>query len=90
MNAETKPRIGFIGLGLMGHGMAKNLVTRVRADGARHKNRKPLEDLLAAGAKEVATNATSRALPTSCSLRHGNAAGRGDRVWRQWAARGGT
>jgi 3-hydroxyisobutyrate dehydrogenase-like beta-hydroxyacid dehydrogenase len=52
------PRIGFIGLGLMGHGMAKNLVTKgypltVRA----HRNRKPLVDLVAAGAKEVATNA---------------------------------
>jgi 3-hydroxyisobutyrate dehydrogenase-like beta-hydroxyacid dehydrogenase len=54
----ANPRIGFIGLGLMGHGIAKNLVTKgfpltVRA----HRNRKPLEDLLAAGAKEVATNA---------------------------------
>ena len=58
MNAETKPRIGFIGLGLMGHGMAKNLVTKGYALTVRvHKNRKPLEDLLAAGAKEVATNA---------------------------------
>jgi 3-hydroxyisobutyrate dehydrogenase-like beta-hydroxyacid dehydrogenase len=54
----SNPRIGFIGLGLMGHGMAKNLVTKgfpltVRA----HRNRKPLEDLLAAGAKEVKGNA---------------------------------
>ena len=54
----SNPRIGFIGLGLMGHGMAKNLVTKgfpltVRA----HRNRKPLEDLLAAGAKEVKRNA---------------------------------
>jgi 3-hydroxyisobutyrate dehydrogenase-like beta-hydroxyacid dehydrogenase len=54
----ANPRIGFIGLGLMGHGIAKNLVTKgfpltVRA----HRNRKPLEDLLAAGAKEVSTNA---------------------------------
>jgi len=54
----ANPRIGFIGLGLMGHGIAKNLVTKgfpltVRA----HRNRKPLEDILAAGAKEVATNA---------------------------------
>jgi 3-hydroxyisobutyrate dehydrogenase-like beta-hydroxyacid dehydrogenase len=53
-----KPRIGFVGLGLMGHGIAKNLVTKgfplaVRA----HRNRKPLEDLVAAGAVEVATNA---------------------------------
>jgi 3-hydroxyisobutyrate dehydrogenase-like beta-hydroxyacid dehydrogenase len=55
---DSKLRIGMIGLGLMGHGIAKNLVTKgfpltVRA----HRNRKPLEDLLAAGAKEVATNA---------------------------------
>ena len=63
MNATTsgKPRIGFIGLGLMGHGMAKNLVTKgfpltVRA----HRNRKPLADLLAAGAKEAATSAEPR------------------------------
>jgi 3-hydroxyisobutyrate dehydrogenase-like beta-hydroxyacid dehydrogenase len=54
----ANPRIGFIGLGLMGHGMAKNLVAKgfpltVRA----HRNRKPLEDLLAAGAKEVPTSA---------------------------------
>ena len=53
-----KPRIGFVGLGLMGHGMAKNLVTKgfpltVRAN----RNRKPLEDILAAGATEVKTNA---------------------------------
>jgi 3-hydroxyisobutyrate dehydrogenase-like beta-hydroxyacid dehydrogenase len=53
-----KPRIGFVGLGLMGHGIAKNLVTKgfplaVRA----HRNRKPLEDLVAAGAVEVSTNA---------------------------------
>ena len=53
-----KPRIGFVGLGLMGHGMAKNLATKgyplvVRA----HRNRKPLEDVVAAGAKEVKTNA---------------------------------
>jgi 3-hydroxyisobutyrate dehydrogenase-like beta-hydroxyacid dehydrogenase len=58
MNTDTKPRIGFIGLGLMGHGMAKNIVTKgypltVRA----HRNRKPLEDLLAAGAKEAASYA---------------------------------
>ena len=54
----NKSRIGFVGLGLMGHGIAKNLVTKghplkVRA----HRNRKPLEDILAAGATEVATNA---------------------------------
>jgi 3-hydroxyisobutyrate dehydrogenase-like beta-hydroxyacid dehydrogenase len=53
-----KPRIGFIGLGLMGHGMAKNLVTKGFPLTVRiHKNRNPLEDLLAAGAKEAKSNA---------------------------------
>ena len=51
-------RIGFIGIGLMGHGIAKNLVTKGFALTVRvHRNRKPLEDLLAAGAKEVTSNA---------------------------------
>jgi len=58
MNAETKPRIGFIGIGLMGHGMAKNLVAKGYPLTVRvHRNRKPLEDLVAAGAKEVSTDA---------------------------------
>jgi 3-hydroxyisobutyrate dehydrogenase-like beta-hydroxyacid dehydrogenase len=42
----------------MGHGIAKNLVTKGFPLTVRvNRNRKPLEDLLAAGAKEVATNA---------------------------------
>jgi 3-hydroxyisobutyrate dehydrogenase-like beta-hydroxyacid dehydrogenase len=58
MNTTSRLRIGFIGIGLMGHGMAKNLVTKgfpltVRA----HRNRTPLEDLVASGAVEVSTNA---------------------------------
>ena len=58
MNAETKLRIGFIGLGLMGHGMAKNVVTKGwPLTVCVHRNRKPAEDLLAAGAKEVKTHA---------------------------------
>jgi 3-hydroxyisobutyrate dehydrogenase-like beta-hydroxyacid dehydrogenase len=58
MNTNVKPRIGFIGLGLMGHGIAKNLVTKGFPLTVRvNRNRKPLEDILAAGAKEVATNA---------------------------------
>jgi 3-hydroxyisobutyrate dehydrogenase-like beta-hydroxyacid dehydrogenase len=53
-----KPRIGFIGLGLMGHGIARNLVTKGYPLTVRdNRNRAPLEDLLAAGAKEVKTNA---------------------------------
>jgi 3-hydroxyisobutyrate dehydrogenase-like beta-hydroxyacid dehydrogenase len=53
-----KPRIGFIGIGLMGHGIAKNLVTKGFPLTVRvNRNRAPLVDLLAAGAKEVKTNA---------------------------------
>jgi 3-hydroxyisobutyrate dehydrogenase-like beta-hydroxyacid dehydrogenase len=53
-----KPRIGFIGLGLMGHGMAKNLVAKGFPLTVRvHRNRKAAEDVLAAGAKEAKTNA---------------------------------
>jgi 3-hydroxyisobutyrate dehydrogenase-like beta-hydroxyacid dehydrogenase len=55
---SNKPRVGFIGLGLMGHGMAKNLVGKGFPLTVRvHRNRKPAEDILAAGAKEVKTNA---------------------------------
>jgi 3-hydroxyisobutyrate dehydrogenase-like beta-hydroxyacid dehydrogenase len=51
-------RVGFIGLGLMGHGMAKNLVTKGFALTFKaHRNRANLGDLLAAGANEVATHA---------------------------------
>jgi 3-hydroxyisobutyrate dehydrogenase-like beta-hydroxyacid dehydrogenase len=53
-----KPRIGFVGLGLMGHGIAKNLVTKGFPLTVRvNRNRKPLADILAAGATEVKTNA---------------------------------
>ncbi len=53
-----RPRVGFIGLGLMGHGMAKNLVGKGFPLTVRvHRNRKPAEDILAAGAKEVKTSA---------------------------------
>lgn len=47
-------RIGFIGVGLMGHGMAKNLVEKgwsVTVLG--HRNRVPVEDLVGRGAKEA-------------------------------------
>ena len=52
----NKERVGFIGIGLMGHGMAKNLVEKgwpltVLA----HRNRKPVEDLKSRGAQEAAS-----------------------------------
>jgi 3-hydroxyisobutyrate dehydrogenase-like beta-hydroxyacid dehydrogenase len=53
-----KPRIGFVGVGLMGHGIAKNLVTKGYPLTLRlHRNRKPAEDLFAAGAREVDSHA---------------------------------
>ena len=46
--------IGFIGLGLMGHGMAKNIVEKGFAlTVMAHRNRAPIEDLVARGATEV-------------------------------------
>ena len=51
-------RIGFIGIGMMGHGMAKNLLAKGYALTFKaHRNRERLADLLAAGASEAATNA---------------------------------
>jgi len=55
---NDKPRVGFIGLGLMGHGMAKNILAKGFPLTVRvHRNRKPAEDILAAGAKEAKTSA---------------------------------
>jgi 3-hydroxyisobutyrate dehydrogenase-like beta-hydroxyacid dehydrogenase len=52
------PRIGFIGLGLMGHGMAKNLVTKGFALTVKvNRDRSRIGDILAGGAKEASTNA---------------------------------
>ena len=53
-----KPRIGFVGLGLMGHGMAKNLLAKGFALSVKvNRDRSRLADLLAGGARECATNA---------------------------------
>ena len=51
-----KERIGFIGVGLMGHGMAANILAKgwpltVMA----HRNRAPVDDLVSRGAGEAAT-----------------------------------
>ncbi|MCT7378170.1 NAD(P)-dependent oxidoreductase [Chelativorans salis] len=50
----SKERIGFVGVGLMGHGMAKNIVEKgwpLTVLG--HRNRKPVEDLKSRGAAEA-------------------------------------
>jgi|GEM_PF-4311501 len=54
----TKPNIGFIGVGLMGHGMAKNIVEAgypliVMA----HRKRDAVENLIGRGAREVGRQA---------------------------------
>ena len=47
-------RIGFVGIGLMGHGMAKNLLAKGYPLLFRvHRNRANLADLTAAGAIEA-------------------------------------
>ncbi|CAM5768678.1 2-hydroxy-3-oxopropionate reductase [Labrys miyagiensis] len=53
---NAKETIGFIGLGYMGHGMAKNIVEKGYALTIMgHRNRAPIDDLVGRGAKEVAT-----------------------------------
>lgn len=54
----SKERIGFIGVGFMGHGMAKNILAKGYALTIMgNKNRAPVESLVALGAKEVRTAA---------------------------------
>lgn len=49
-------RIGFIGVGYMGHGMAKNLLEKgYPLTIMGHRNRAPVEDLVKRGAKEAKT-----------------------------------
>ncbi|HZY67324.1 MAG TPA: NAD(P)-binding domain-containing protein, partial [Devosia sp.] len=49
--AET---IGFIGLGLMGHGMARNIVEKgFPLTVIAHRNRAPIGDLVGRGATEA-------------------------------------
>lgn len=63
-----KPTIGFIGVGLMGHGMAKNIM----AGGyplviKGNRNRAPVEDLVSRGATEVQT---AREMAERCDIIH--------------------
>lgn len=54
----AQPKIGFIGIGMMGHGMAKNLLAKGYALSFKvNRNRSNLADLIAAGAQEAPTNA---------------------------------
>ena len=62
-------RVGFVGVGLMGHGMAKNIVEKGHPlTIVAHRNREPVEDLKSRGAKEVGQPArTRRSRATSSS-----------------------
>ena len=77
--SDRKPVIGFIGVGLMGHGMAKNIVTKgYPLVVMGHRNREPVEHLLSLGAKEAKT---AREVAAACDIVHlcvtGSTAGRG-------------
>ena len=52
---EKKTRVGFIGVGLMGHGAAKNIMERggYPLTILGHRNREPVEDLIRRGAREA-------------------------------------
>jgi 3-hydroxyisobutyrate dehydrogenase-like beta-hydroxyacid dehydrogenase len=55
---NARERIGFIGVGLMGHGMAKNIVEAgYPMTIMGHRNREPVEDLRRRGASEAETAA---------------------------------
>jgi len=51
----AKPRIGFIGAGLMGHGVARNIIERggYELTVLGHRQREPVDDLVRRGAREV-------------------------------------
>src|SRR5437879_1748390 len=54
----TKQRIGYIGVGLMGHGAAKNILQRgYSLTIMGHRSRVPVDDLVALGAREAKTPA---------------------------------
>jgi 3-hydroxyisobutyrate dehydrogenase-like beta-hydroxyacid dehydrogenase len=55
---DVAERIGFIGAGLMGHGVAKNILEKGYPLAVlAHRNRKPVDDLIARGAREAVSAA---------------------------------
>ena len=66
--SDRKPLIGFIGVGLMGHGMAKNIVTKgYPLVVLGHRRREPVEHLKSLGAKEAST---AREVAAACDIVH--------------------
>ena len=63
---KSKVNVGFVGIGLMGHGMAKNIVEKgYPLTVVAHRNRAPLDDLVGRGATEAASLAD---LARSCDI----------------------
>lgn len=64
----SKPVIGFIGVGLMGHGMAKNILEGGYTLCVKgNRNREPVEDLVARGATEIKS---PREMAQRCDIIH--------------------
>ncbi|HET9977478.1 MAG TPA: NAD(P)-dependent oxidoreductase [Burkholderiaceae bacterium] len=65
---SAKAKVGFIGVGLMGHGMAKNLLAKGHPLVVLgHRNREPVEHLKSLGATEAKT---ARELAAQCDIVH--------------------
>ena len=65
---SDKLKVGFIGVGLMGHGMAKNLMEKGHPMVVKgNRNRAPVEDLVGRGATEVTT---PREMAETCEVIH--------------------
>lgn len=63
-----KPVIGFIGVGLMGHGLAKNILSAGYDLWIKgNRNRQPIDDLVARGAQEAESIA---AMVAACDMIH--------------------
>lgn len=62
---SEKPVVGFIGVGLMGHGMAKNI--RTKGYELWFLDRRPMESLLQLGAKEAAS---AKDMAEKCDIIH--------------------
>ncbi len=64
----TQPTIGFIGVGFMGHGMAKNILKGGYPLWIKgNRNRQPVEDLVSQGANEAKT---PKEMAANCDIIH--------------------
>ena len=60
--------VGFIGVGYMGYGMAKNLLKKHNVYIFAHKNRKPVNKLTKIGAKELKTYSEIKNIKIDCLM----------------------